>query len=626
MNYGLEPVDNGSNYPFRDKMLKAGVSRSAFPWNHDCVFSLNNAGLLLPVFCSEVLPNSDYDVKIDMLLRVLPQVVPLYSNQTYYLYLFYARYSDLYQRASTYMTKGYNGNTVLKKPTLSAANLAVDGGLEYVVEPGDLFNCLGYQIGKKLSDFGELNALPVFMYEKIYNDYFINNNLHIEDRVRLPDDPGDFRLDDNGAVISNKFANTDFPAIKYGVLRYRDYAQDYFTSSLPFQQRGNAPTLSFSANFDSLEGKLRMFKRSGDTGNAIGYVDSIEKKSGSIGLYYGTADAPSLDVLTDTNTTARLNLYNTSDLPGGAKAVSAVDGSAHYVKELLINRIASRSASGAESGYMVFNNIDFSTPYAKLTPFSPLVLSGGFTLDEFRNLAIASAELERMARTDGSFAEFGITFFGESSKNAKDFYVQFVGGTYRKIAFSEVLQTAPGGSSQTPLGSYAGHGIISDNGYLGHVHTDEHGYLMAILSVMPDVYYTQGLPKMHSRLTQAEEFLPGRDKLGLTAIFNKELYVTGTKDTDNDLFAYQTPFDEYRYKENRIIGKIADPSNLSFYPYTQARTFTSTPTYSESFFKADKVRKDYLSAPTEDAYTGKIHFTIRAVEPLSFKGTPSPVV
>lgn len=38
MNYGLEPIDNGSNYPFRDKMLKAGVSRSAFPWDHDCVF------------------------------------------------------------------------------------------------------------------------------------------------------------------------------------------------------------------------------------------------------------------------------------------------------------------------------------------------------------------------------------------------------------------------------------------------------------------------------------------------------------------------------------------------------------------------------------------------------------
>ena len=180
--------------------------------------------------------------------------------------------------------------------------------------------------------------------------------------------------------------------------------------------------------------------------------------------------------------------------------------------------------------------------------------------------------------------------------------------------------------SNSPLGSYAGHGIISDNGYLGHLHSDEHGYLMILLSVMPDTYYSQGIPKMFTRLTQAEEFLPDRDKLGLTAIFNKELYVSGSRDTDNDVFAYQNPFDEYRYKENVISGKIADSSNRSFFPYTQARVFTSTPTYSESFFRADDVRKDYLASPTEDAYSGRIRFNIRAVEPLSFTGAPAPII
>ena len=230
-----------------------------------------------------------------------------------------------------------------------------------------------------------------------------------------------------------------------------------------------------------------------------------------------------------------------------------------------------------------------------------------------------------MARTDGTFAQFGLTFFGEKSRNSNDYYVTFVGGTYRSIAFSEVLQMSSS-VSNSPLGSYAGHGMISDNGYLGHLHSDEHGYLMVLLSVMPDVYYSQGIPKMFTRLTQAEEFLPDRDKLGLTAIFNKELFVSGSKDTDNDVFAYQNPFDEYRYKENVISGKIADSTNRSFFPYTQARIFGSTPTYSESFFRADDVRKDYLASPTEDAYSGRIRFNIRAVEPLSFTGNPSPVI
>ena len=234
MNRVLEPIDNGSNYPFRDKMLSPRQGRSGFNWSHNRVFTLENAGLLLPVFLGEVLPNSDYDISADLLLRVLPQVVPLYSDQKYYLYAFYARYSDTWSSAQTYMTKGFSGNDILKKPVLSASNVGLDGGMAYVVKPGDIFDCFGFQKGKRLSEFGEINALPFMMYEKIYTDYFMNNNLHINDRVRLPNDPSDFRLADDGTIISNKNATVDYPAIKLCNLHYRDYSSDYFTTALRF--------------------------------------------------------------------------------------------------------------------------------------------------------------------------------------------------------------------------------------------------------------------------------------------------------------------------------------------------------------------------------------------------------
>ena len=51
MNNLLEPVNNGSNYPFRDKLLKARQGRSGFNWSHTRIFTLSNAGLLLPVCC-----------------------------------------------------------------------------------------------------------------------------------------------------------------------------------------------------------------------------------------------------------------------------------------------------------------------------------------------------------------------------------------------------------------------------------------------------------------------------------------------------------------------------------------------------------------------------------------------
>ena len=198
MNNLLEPLDNGSNYPFRDKMLSPRQGRSGFNWSHNRIFTLENAGLLLPVFCAEVLPNSDYDISADLLLRVLPQVVPLYSDQKYYMYAMYARYTDLWSSAQTYMTKGFSGNDILTKPVLSDKNVGLPDGMNYVVKPGDIFDCFGFQKGKKLSEFGEINALPFMMYEKIYTDYFMNNNLHINARVRLPNDPADFRLADDG--------------------------------------------------------------------------------------------------------------------------------------------------------------------------------------------------------------------------------------------------------------------------------------------------------------------------------------------------------------------------------------------------------------------------------------------
>ncbi len=614
MNKLLEPVDNGSNYPFRDKLLQARQGRSGFNWSHNRVFTLANAGLLLPVFCSEVLPNSDYEISADLLLRVLPQVVPLYSDQKYYLYAFYARYSDLWSSAQTYMTKGYSGNEILKKPILSASNVGLPDGMNYVIKSGDIFDSFGFQKGKKLSEFGEINALPFMMYEKIYTDYFMNNNLHINDRVRLPNDPSDFRLADDGTIISNKYVNPEYPeytAIKLCNLHYRDYSSDYFTTALPFQQRGKAPTLDFSYSANSISADSLAFDQLASDNVRLGYFGNLpagESVTPAIASFFRADHSPitgniNVDSIAHGNSALYFNATGT-------------EGN---------NNLIGLSFSGrdgyADSGFRVNGGTARSVTLQNLKG----VLNASFTLDEFRNLAVATAELERMARTDGTFAQFGLTFFGEKSRNSNDYYVTFVGGSYRSIAFSEVLQMSSS-VNNSPLGSYAGHGMISDNGYLGHLHSDEHGYLMILLSVMPDVYYSQGIPKMFTRLTQVEEFLPDRDKLGLTAIFNKELYVSGTKDVDNDVFAYQNPFDEYRYKENVISGKIADSTNRSFFPYTQARLFGSTPTYSESFFKADDVRKDYLASPTEDAYSGRIRFNIRAVEPLSFTGNPSPVI
>lgn len=591
MNYGLDSIDSGSNYQFGDKMMKPSLARSGFDWSCLNSLTINNCGMLIPIFFDEVLPSSSYDIQVQALLRVLPQVVPLYSRQRLYIYAFGARYSDLFTNASVYLTKGYNGDTILKKPVLTADMLdpvLFPDGMETVIKPGSLFDYLDLPIGKKLSELGEINALPFMMYVAIWKYYFMNSNLYIHNRYWLPNDPADFRLTLNRGVESN---NTGVdgsaegePKVYFGSILYRDYPQDYFLSALPFAQRGETPKLAVSGNQPFIP--LQLYRSDKDSLFKDSYV-SIDLPAGNAASGAGSVSAP-------------------NSLSSGNKYFS----------------VANTANSNARLYFDFGTSASFEPDSAnRLGIYAQL----GFTLDDFRQLAIAQQELERMARTDGSFFEFGLTFFGRASKNATDYRPQYIGGTYQNIAFSEVLQTSSS-TEASPLGSYGGHGITSMNGSLGHYETDEHGYIMILACIMPDVYYSQGLDKKWTRLTQSEEFITGRDKMGLIPILNKELFVSGDTAKDNDLFAYQNPFDEYRYKPSRIHGKIADPSSKSFFPYTQSRKFNSTPTYSRSFFKADDVRKDYLTAPTEDAYSAQFKFSIRAVEPLSYTGSPAPIV
>ena len=73
MNNLLEPVDNGSNYPFRDKLLQARQGRSGFNWSHNRIFTLENAGLHLLVFYAHMAQKQFYTNKI--LLHKLQKVL-----------------------------------------------------------------------------------------------------------------------------------------------------------------------------------------------------------------------------------------------------------------------------------------------------------------------------------------------------------------------------------------------------------------------------------------------------------------------------------------------------------------------------------------------------------------------
>lgn len=635
-----ESFDTGSNYNFTDKMLPAENARSVFDLSHLSTMTIKNAGQVFPISILETLPGDDMQLSVNSLLRVLPQVVPMYSRQRLYVYAFWSRSSDLWNNFQVFMKRGMSGNVVKTVPCLNDSNSKLLGKTNKKILADSLGDYFGLPQGAEIEYLRQgatdnsisISALPFMMWLRVWRDYFVDKNEFIADRVLFPDDDSRFRLGDDGNLLSAKDEGKqvvfdvlgNFDNIEYrndnGVagdpwdtedadadtysnlsvsLFYHDYAPDRFTTALPFAQRGDVDRATI--------------KMSGAMAYSIPALD-LDSTQSSVAWskfeythWNNSGDVP-----------LSAGLAYQSGMPGDTAFGWGTDEGSSSQPISVINwpnMVRQLSSNNSVSGKT-----------QALSDQTGTVTGISFNLNDLRNIMIAQTEMEKMARTDGSYAEFGMTFFGEVSKAAVDYRPTYVGGTYQNILFSEVLQTSATQSGKA-LGTYAGHGISGgDNNFIGNFHSDDFGYLLFCGCIMPDTYYSQGVNKLWTRREQTEFYLPERSKMGMQPILNYEVFLTsGTKDQadNNGLWAYNDPFDEFRSVPNRISGKIADLSNESFSPFTQSRIFDELPNWSREFSEASAVRKDYLAAPSEDAYSAQFDINIRAVRKLPYKAIPA---
>lgn len=615
--------DSGSNYQFADKLEKPRVPRSLFDLSFKNTMTIPREGMIIPVALFETLPADDWQLDVSCLLRVMPQQVPLYSRQRIFIHAYYSRYLELWNEAETFITKGYTGNENLIRPSISANNMdsTVFSGK---VEPESLADYFGLPIGATYANLSKagVSALPFMMYERVYRDYYMNKNYYTTSRQWLPNDDGDLRLDTSGYVISSKGQTTN--EIPFGKIHYRDWTQDYFTSALPWPQRGDAPYVGLDAD-SSLRGTQTVYIPNSNVPVGLGYtLDSFGNNSfpfpspGSNVTPYNYVTYWS----EHTGNYAVGNLSHAISPSFSSGTGFPVDGRFVIPNEessaILSHVISPRSYLGVTLPSHTYD-IDFSNATLQ-------TLGARLFAEDFRTLFVNQSILEKTARTDGSYTEFGYAFFGESSKASRDFRPRYIGGTYQPIVFTEVIQNSET-TDQSPLGAQAGHGIsTTSNTNIGRVHCDDYGYIMILASIMPDTYYSQGLDKMWTRSTQSDMYLPERAKLGMQAILNQELYFSGNQAQDIDVWAYQSRYDELRYSPNKVHGKIADPKSTSFYPYTQSRQFNSLPGFSQDFARADDVRAEMYFAPTESHYSAIFAVGAKVVRPLPYKAIPATII
>lgn len=201
-------------------MVKPKRFLNAFDLSHEFKGSCKD-GYLYPVLCQDVLPGDTIDLKSHVFLRMAPLVGPLMHRYDISLHTFYLTERAMMPKDhESFITGGKDGNDSTVWPHIESPS----GG--YL--RGSLGDFLNYPCNTLRGDGeGQTNqidgtymhsAYPNRMYAKIFNHYYINEN--IQDEVPCSEDPG---LD---VTTNTELLRCNWP-------------KDYFTSALDDTQRGD---------------------------------------------------------------------------------------------------------------------------------------------------------------------------------------------------------------------------------------------------------------------------------------------------------------------------------------------------------------------------------------------------
>lgn len=216
--------------------------------------------------------------------------------------------------------------------------------------------------------------------------------------------------------------------------------------------------------------------------------------------------------------------------------------------------------------------------------------SGGIDVNDFRRALALQRFLEARSRYGARYRDYQ-RYIGIRPRDGRLEDPEFLGGGKQRIAFSEVIATAEGAS--TEVGSLAGHGIAALRTRPYTRFFEEHGYVYSLMSVRPKAMYQESMEKHWFRDTRDDFWQKEYEAFGPQAILDKEVYAAHANETD--VFGYQDRFQEYREKPSGVAGLFASTDD----DWHMAREFGSSPSLNSSFVTCTPTDRVY--ADTSDS-------------------------
>ena len=475
---------------------RADIPRSKFD-SQKSYKTTFDAGYLIPVYVDEVLPGDTINLQMTAFARLATPLFPIMDNMHLDSFFFFVPNRLVWENWQKFMGERYPD-----------PDSSIDYTVPIMTSPAGGYAVNSLQDYMGLPTAGQMTAPNVIShcafwtraYNLIWNEWFRDQNLQDSAVVDIddgPDSPADY------------------------VLRRRGKRHDYFTSALPWPQKGDAVVLPLGGQADVKSDFTQVTVRNVSGGTSRGLNMSNDAFSGYYGINYGTTlDDGTLAFGTNTGLYADLS--------------TATAATVNQLRQSFqIQKLLERDArGGTRYTEIIRSHFGVVSPDARLQ--RPEYLGGGSTPVSINPVAQTSATgLTEDTSPQGNLAAFGTA-----------------------LAYN--------------------HGFTYN--------ATEHGVLIGLVSVRADLTYQQGLPRMWSRSTRYDFYFPAFATLGEQAVLNKEIYCTGTAD-DDDVFGYQERWAEYRYKPSQITGYFRSTAAGTLDAWHLAQEFGTLPSLNDEFIQ-----------------------------------------
>ena len=510
-----------------------------------------NMGLNYPGTYFEVFPGDSFKIQASNLTRFMPQISPTMADVSVGVDFYQVPWRQLFDKIGldwdAFLTGGEDGMDTSVLPTITIPATGY--------EEGSLADWLNYpcnyidpQSGNKVIVGAGLvlNALPVIAYMHIINENYRDQNF-----IEKLDLTQYQAFLDGTYVFKDQDGNTiTFPLQSLGVFR-KAWSRDYFNRCLPNTQRGPGIQVPISGGLLPVKG----------TGMALGLTDGTNTST-----FSGNSVA---------------SLYQSNGY-GGNVGDSTPSGNPLATDKLYgITTDASKSGIVADASGITFLDLVTFRLGARMQRFGEILNRSGARAVEF------------------TFAMFGVRI-----PDARIQRPVFHGSFKLPVIFSEVLQTSSTDNT-SPQGNLAGHGITGGTNTPLHIKCIEHGYIMAIVHVMPKSQYQNIVPKALLRSTRWDIPNPLFQHIGDQATKRVEIYPNSSN--PDQAFGYVPRYSELSFVPSTIHGLMKG----DLLHWTMARVFSTEPVLSASFRYGEPSNRSF-AVQNEDQMQVQIGFNIKA--------------